>query len=222
MQDTGIGMPAGKLELIFEAFQQADGTTSRRYGGTGLGLSISRELASLLGGEIHVDSVEGKGSTFTLYLPAEDQPLALPAPVASEPHAQNGSASNGEISLGGRRVLVVDDDMRNIFAITSMLEAQGMEVAFAKNGREALEVLQTNGTIELVLMDVMMPEMDGHETTRALREMPQFHTLPVISLTAKAMKDDREKSLAAGASDYIVKPVDTDRLLAMMRSWLAD
>ncbi len=120
----------------------------------------------------------------------------------------------------GKKILIVDDDVRNIFSLTSVLEQQGMHVVFAENGRDAIRLLQEQAGIDLVLMDVMMPEMDGYETTRAIREMPQFAQLPIISLTAKAMKGDREKSIAAGASDYITKPVDVDQLLSLMRVWL--
>jgi HAMP domain-containing protein/CheY-like chemotaxis protein/signal transduction histidine kinase len=120
----------------------------------------------------------------------------------------------------GKRILIVDDDVRNIFSLTSVLEQQGMQVVFAENGRDAIRLLQEQAGIDLVLMDVMMPEMDGYETTRAIREMPEFAQLPIISLTAKAMKGDREKSISAGASDYITKPVDVDQLLSLMRVWL--
>jgi CheY-like chemotaxis protein len=122
--------------------------------------------------------------------------------------------------LQGKRVLIADDDVRNVFALTSALEARGMVVRFAENGREAIESLDADPGVDLVLMDVMMPEMDGHDATRALREDPRFADLPVIALTAKAMKGDREKSIAAGASDYITKPVDIDQLISLMRVWL--
>jgi CheY-like chemotaxis protein len=122
--------------------------------------------------------------------------------------------------LPGKRVLIVDDDVRNVFALTSALEARGMEVRFAENGREAIELLDADPDVDLVLMDVMMPEMDGHETTAALRADERFSGLPIISLTAKAMKGDREKSIAAGASDYITKPVDIEQLISLMRVWL--
>ncbi|MDQ3067284.1 MAG: response regulator, partial [Actinomycetota bacterium] len=120
----------------------------------------------------------------------------------------------------GKKILIVDDDVRNVFALTSALEANGMEVIFAENGREGIEALKAASGVDLVLMDVMMPEMDGYETTRAIRELPEFEKLPIIALTAKAMKGDRERSIAAGASDYITKPVDTDQLLSLLRVWL--
>jgi CheY-like chemotaxis protein len=520
VQDTGAGIPHDKLRLIFEAFQQADGTTSRRYGGTGLGLTISRDIARLLGGEIHVESTVGEGSTFTLFLPARYQPVERPPaeeveeyeivladlegnagsppppPVVEEPELdpalflpsevdddrdeiqegdrvvliveddaelarteldvarergfkgivalrgdsgialaheykpdaiildmklpvldgwavldrlkqhpetrhipvhivsagdgrQNalragavafiekpvskegleetfgqirtfidrgvkrllvveddedqrrslveliGSGEDVEVTavgsseealealqlqrydcmvvdlklpeLGGfellerlkedersastpvivytgkeltreeatklhkladtivvkdassperlldetalflhrverklpqekrrlleqlhsaeevfkgKKVLIVDDDVRNVFALTSVLEAHGMEVLYAENGRDGMELLRRNPDVDLVLMDIMMPELDGYQTTRAIREDDAFARLPIISLTAKAMKGDREKAIAAGASDYIAKPVDTDQLLSLMRVWL--
>ena len=234
--DTGIGVPAEKLRLIFEAFQQADGTTSRKYGGTGLGLSISREIARLLGGAIAVTSEAGVGSTFTLYVPAEypfeeqgDQLDMLPAhepmvlarqvPMLTDV-AHDPTPLEGADPLGGATVLVVDDDVRNVFALTSALELHGMRVLYSDNGEEGIALLRANPEIDLVLMDVMMPDMDGNETTAAIRQMPSHADLPVLFLTAKAMPGDRDKSLAAGASDYITKPVDLDRLLTLMRSWL--
>jgi CheY-like chemotaxis protein len=120
----------------------------------------------------------------------------------------------------GKKVLIVDDDVRNVFALTSVFERRGMEVVFAENGREGVEALKSNPDVSLVLMDIMMPEMDGYEATRAVREIPEFQRLPIVALTAKAMKGDREKSIASGASDYITKPVDVDQLLSLMRVWL--
>jgi len=116
--------------------------------------------------------------------------------------------------------LVVDDDVRNIYAVTTVLEGQGMKVVFAENGRDGIELLRKTPDVSLVLMDVMMPEMDGYETMRQIRRIPEYRTLPILALTAKAMKGDREKCLEAGASDYITKPVDPDRLLSMMRVWM--
>jgi len=122
--------------------------------------------------------------------------------------------------FAGKNVLVVDDDVRNIFSLTSVLEQHGMNVLFAENGKDAIAKLEAAESVDLVLMDVMMPEMDGYETTRAIRDRQQFRNLPIIALTAKAMKGDREKCIEAGASDYITKPVDTEQLLSLMRVWL--
>jgi len=120
----------------------------------------------------------------------------------------------------GRRILLVDDDVRNIFALTSALEQRGAIVEIGRNGREALEKLDRVADIDLVLMDVMMPEMDGLEATRRLRQDPRFEKLPVITVTAKATRDDQEQCLAAGASDYLAKPVDLDRLFSLLRVWM--
>ncbi|MEU7384471.1 MULTISPECIES: HAMP domain-containing protein [unclassified Streptomyces] len=295
--DTGIGIAASKMRVIFEAFKQADGTTSRKYGGTGLGLSISREIAQLLGGEIHAQSEPGRGSTFTLYLPlhpgelppqgyqqpgsvldaghlvaapepepsgqeaaraetpaevksyqeTQSGPAALfrrrrrALPTADHRPAQHGQplqeqwvvASTGpaepesvpqghrDIRFGGEKVLIVDDDIRNVFALTSVLEQHGLSVLYAENGREGIEVLEQHDDVAVVLMDIMMPEMDGYATTTAIRRMPQFAGLPIIALTAKAMKGDREKAIESGASDYVTKPVDPDHLLTVMAHWMS-
>jgi CheY-like chemotaxis protein len=124
-------------------------------------------------------------------------------------------------ALVGRKVLVVDDDLRNIFALTSALEQRGLDVVHAENGRAGIDLLKTSGNIDIVLMDIMMPEMDGYQTMRAIRQLPEFEALPIIALTAKAMKGDREKCIEAGASDYVPKPVDLDHLFAVMRVWMA-
>lgn len=122
--------------------------------------------------------------------------------------------------LAGKKVLIVDDDVRNIFALTSLLERYQMQVLYAENGRDGITMLQNHPDINIVLMDVMMPEMDGYETMRAIRQISSFKSLPTIALTAKAMKGDREKCIEAGASDYITKPVDTEQLLSLLRVWL--
>ena len=127
---------------------------------------------------------------------------------------------NSNEVLRGRKALVVDDDARNIFALTTILENQEMEVLSATNGRQAIEIIQNQPELSVVLMDIMMPEMDGYETLREIRKQPEFRSLPILALTAKAMKGDREKCLEAGASDYIAKPVNTDQLISLLRVWL--
>ncbi len=122
--------------------------------------------------------------------------------------------------LAGKKVLIVDDDLRNIFALTAALERYNMRIISAESGKEAIDRLREEPDADLVLMYIMMPEMDGYDTTRALRKMDKFKKIPVIALTAKAMKGDREKCIEAGASDYITKPVDIEQLLSLMRVWL--
>jgi HAMP domain-containing protein/signal transduction histidine kinase/CheY-like chemotaxis protein len=379
--DTGIGIPEDKQKLIFEAFQQADGTTSRKYGGTGLGLSISREIARLLGGELQVRSRPGEGSTFTLFVPlqavappalssagtparydntgalvptaipseyqltddrdqlgaepfvliVEDDPTfasilldlareaglkgvvstagsgtlnlarklqpdaitldlglsdidgfvlldllkhdpqtahlpihvisgaekmakvlemgafgvtAKPAertalaavfqtfadliarsgprtPYAQEPGAYAPLSTRQVPELAGSKMLIVDDDIRNIYSLTSVLESYGVEVLHAERGRDGILILEQTPDIDIALIDIMMPEMDGYETMQHIRQRPQLADVPLVAVTAKAMKGDRQKCLDAGASDYIAKPVDIDLLLALLRVWVA-
>jgi len=224
--DTGIGISPDKQNLIFEAFQQADGTTSRKYGGTGLGLTISREIARLLGGWIEVQSTPGVGSTFTLYLP-QNYAGAEPANKGKQ---EISSATEGNTMIPslpegadftGKKILVMDDDIRNIFAINSVLESRKMKVIHAENGKVGIKLLEENPDVDLILMDTMMPEMDGLTATAEIRKRAKFKRLPIISLTAKAMKGDREKALSAGASDYVTKPVDPEGLLSVMHIWLS-
>ena len=130
------------------------------------------------------------------------------------------NARRNDPTLSTANVLIVDDDIRNIFALTSVLEQHDVEVHYAENGRDGLRMLEEVPGVDVVLMDVMMPEMDGYATTEAIRKMPLFRRLPIIALTAKAMKGDREKCIEAGASDYIAKPVNTDQLVSLLRVWL--
>jgi len=133
---------------------------------------------------------------------------------------KEGRLNGSNEILRGLKILVVDDDARNIFALTSLLENQEMDVISATNGRSAIEIVTKTPDLSIVLMDIMMPEMDGYATIREIRAVPEFRTVPILALTAKAMQGDREKCLDAGASDYIAKPVNTDQLLSLMRMWL--
>ncbi|NUS14986.1 MAG: response regulator, partial [Streptomyces sp.] len=306
VEDTGIGIPPEQLSVIFDAFQQSDGTTSRKYGGTGLGLSISRQIAGMLGGRIDAESEQGVGSRFTLQIPlrtphAPTAPLgaaggtALPASAADRdrhprareqaqqqtrerrpgpPAAEGGAAAPGPPQsarpkppavheegpdareappaearttepaggreeertggthlarwlkgrparvLNGLRVLIVDDDIRNVFALTHVLGRVGINVVYAENGQECLDVLDRDPDVSLVLMDIMMPDMDGYETMRIIRSTPRLSDLPIIALTAKAMVGDREKAIDSGADDYVAKPVDIDLLLSAVTGLL--
>ncbi|MBY0122060.1 response regulator [Bacillus sp. S/N-304-OC-R1] len=240
VSDTGIGIPTEKQEEIFEAFQQVDGATMRKYGGTGLGLSITKEFAQLLGGVCKVESEEGKGSSFTLFIPS--LPEGLQETFQQTIHAEAASAKDldmiterstetlpmnalddlpSDTVLQGKSVLVVDDDHRNIYVIKNALEKEGMHVLTAENGMECLETIGQEEKIDIVLMDIMMPVMDGYETMRRIRDLEQYQEIPIIALTAKAMNYDRRKCIEAGASDYISKPLKLDQLLSVMRVWLS-
>jgi CheY-like chemotaxis protein/two-component sensor histidine kinase len=232
VSDTGIGIPVDQQQRIFEAFAQGDGATERLYGGTGLGLSISRELVGLLGGEITVESTPGEGSAFTFFLPAEP---ASPGPAASpellvtpaERRARRvldvpiaRPPEEPEDHFDGANVLVVDDDFRNIFAMTALLERGNAVVTVAESGQDALDLLERTPGIDIVLMDIMMPIMDGYAAIRAIRADPRFESLPIIAVTGKVVPGERQRCLDAGADDFIPKPIDTAELLAVLRPWL--
>ncbi len=242
IRDTGIGIPKNKQQLIFEAFQQVDGETTRQYGGTGLGLSICNEFMRLLGGQIILESELRKGSTFTLFVPnrpeSSEERTEFPyqqetAVTIVQPSEAAQYERRLEQKLGGhepqsnefnmfkgKKVLLVEDDSRNVFALVNALESKGFEVATASNGEQCMSSLEQNVKYDIILMDIMMPVMDGFEAMRAIRSDSRFTELPIIALTAKAMKSDRDKCLEAGASDYISKPLNMDQLYSLMRVWL--
>ncbi|WP_231510767.1 CHASE3 domain-containing protein [Bacillus sp. UNC438CL73TsuS30] len=232
--DTGIGIPAEKQQIIFDAFQQVDGTTNRQYGGTGLGLSICREFTRLLGGLIKLESEPHKGSTFTIYIPSrlesevqqEEQGLKEVAAGVNEVAATQVpfeiKSPSSEHLFKGKKVLLVDDDARNVFALVTALERKGMVVQVAENGKQALDILRDNTDFDLIFMDIMMPVMGGYEAMKAIRHDLKMVHLPIIALTAKAMKGERSKCMEAGASDYIMKPLNIDQLFSLMRVWLTE
>ncbi|HEX7788787.1 MAG TPA: response regulator, partial [Methylomirabilota bacterium] len=180
---------------------------------------------------LRVDSLlKSRGSDVTLIPVSSPERLVdqcmlrLHRPMASlsEAHRQMlDTLHHGGQTLAGRRVLIVDDDIRNIFALTSLLEGYEMKIVSAETGRDGIDLLDKHSDVEIVLMDVMMPEMDGFQTMRAIRQDPRFRTVPIIAVTAKAMKGDREKCIEAGASDYLAKPVGSEELVAKMRTWLS-
>jgi signal transduction histidine kinase/ActR/RegA family two-component response regulator len=213
--DTGVGIPKEKVPLIFEKFTQVDGSVSRKFGGTGLGLAITRKLVELHSGEIRVESALDKGSTFTVDLHC---PLPLRVPVEEIRSSEEVHASAG---VAGARVLVVEDNQVNQKVVTAVLRKRGFIIELVNNGAESLEALERLGSVDLVIMDVQMPIMDGLEATRRIRQNPKWKDLPIIAMTAHAMSGDREKCLAAGMSSYISKPVHPSNLLGMIDEYIS-
>ena len=209
--DTGIGMTEEEQARIFDAFSQADGSTTRRYGGTGLGLSISRLLVEKMGGTLHVHSTPGKGSTFSFTLACKAE--AAPAEVAT-------AQASTQQHLAPLRILLAEDNEVNQIIAMEILGDMGMHTTLANNGAEALELFKTNA-YDLILMDIQMPVMDGLSAAKAIRHsgLAQAARIPIIAMTANAMSGDKEISLAAGMNDHITKPLDLDELRATLQHW---
>jgi CheY-like chemotaxis protein/anti-sigma regulatory factor (Ser/Thr protein kinase) len=209
VEDTGIGIPPEKQKMIFEPFTQSDGSTSREFGGTGLGLAITRQLTELLGGDISITSEPGKGSVFTLLLPAglcqtdqipADTPDSNECPTQPETPCQDHEPAC---------ILVAEDDRNNQKLVALMLDHLRYKRVIVNDGEEAIQAaLQQQ--FDLILMDIQMPVMNGYEATRQLRA--KGITVPIVALTARAMASDREKCIAAGCSDYLSKPIDINSL----------
>ncbi|WP_193114564.1 response regulator [Sulfurimonas marina] len=224
--DTGIGISKEQQYIIFDPFRQADGSSSRKYGGTGLGLSISKEFIAMMGGEIVLESSSEKGSQFKITIPLRQIKKAeltnssnknsIETTVLEQPAKKSSKAS---VNLAGKTILIVDDDVRNIFALSSLFEKTGANVENAFNGIEALETLKKE-KIDIVLMDIMMPEMDGYETIKKIRKEMGLENLPIIVISAKAMKEDIERALEVGANEYLTKPIEFENLERMVESWL--
>ncbi len=217
VQDQGIGISEEQQSRLFQPFSQADDSTSRRYGGTGLGLVIAKRLATLMGGDVGVDSTPGVGSTFW---------MTARLPIGEEENADAADAAGGQTAdaaiaerHGGRRVLLADDDPVNQEVTLALLRHVGLAVHVVGNGELAVEQVARHD-FALVLMDVQMPVMDGLEATRALRDMPHRRSLPILAMTANAYAEDRSACLAAGMSDHISKPVEPSQLYQCLLRWL--
>ena len=211
VRDSGIGISPDNLEQMFNAFQQADSSISRRYGGTGLGLPIARTLAERMGGTLRAQSVEGQGSVFTLEMPLALSRQTLPTPVP----AARAASSNGE----GRTVLLVEDNPVNQTVIEAMLRSLGFTVSVANDGAQAVRSAESL-IFEAILMDCRLPIIDGYEATRQIRQLPGCSEVPIIALTANALQGDREACLAAGMNDYLAKPFKRTDLQQILQRWL--
>jgi two-component system, sensor histidine kinase len=233
VEDTGIGIPHGKITYLFDIFTQADSTTTREFGGTGLGLSISKQLVEMMGGQIGVDSVIGDGSKFWFTTRFKKQVVA--AETMSLPKVKNHNSSVSitkeklihqklcsENYKRNFRLLLVEDNIVNQKVALKMLEKIGYQTEIADNGQIAIDVLETTH-YDLVLMDVQMPEMDGYKATSIIRDKNSAvlnHDIPIIAMTAHTMKGDREKCLDAGMDDYIAKPIQREKLKIILDRWL--
>ena len=225
VRDTGIGMTEEQVAKLFHAFSQADVSITRRYGGTGLGLVISKRLVEMMNGDIHVESLFGVGSTFiftaTFALPLEEQGIGRIKPRemfrTKEPYSDD--IRNTLEPTKKNRVLLVEDNIINKRLAIEIMHGFGMFVEVADNGQEAVEAV-SKSEYDLVLMDVQMPVMGGYEATRLIRGNARFASLPIVAMTANAMKGAEEECLAAGMNDYVSKPIDSDRLFRVLNRWL--
>ncbi|VVO78850.1 Sensor histidine kinase RcsC [Pseudomonas fluorescens] len=213
VRDSGIGISSESLELMFNAFQQADSSISRRYGGTGLGLPIARTLAERMGGTLRAQSEEGLGSVFTLEIPLALYKQALPKQVA--PRALNGDGQGA-----GRTVLLVEDNPVNQTVIEAMLRSLGFTVSVATDGAQAVRSAE-GSEFEVILMDCRLPIIDGYEATRQIRNLPGRGNVPIIALTANALQGDRETCLSAGMNDYLAKPFKRNDLQQILQRWVS-
>lgn len=230
VKDTGMGIAEDRQKEVFEAFQQADGSTTRTHGGTGLGLTISKEMAELMGGEVFMESELGKGTTMYFYLPSDiacdveefsESAMTLSKKVEDKEYepvvieVAEGFELNEEMK--GKHILLVDDDMRNVFSLKQQLNENGLKVTVADNGEKALEKLSEGMEVDIVLMDWIMPVMDGIETTKALRSNSSYCELPIITMTAKMQQENKHEALKAGANEFISKPIRINVLLEMIQ-----
>ncbi|MBF0161729.1 MAG: response regulator [Magnetococcales bacterium] len=220
VRDTGIGIHPDALQRLFQPFEQADGSTTRRYGGTGLGLAICKRLTELMGGEIWAESQVGEGSLFCFTVCFTRTARSSTPPVSPPPDCTTFSdPRHMACQIGGAQVLLVEDNPLNQQVAEGILRSIGLLVETVADGREVLRRLEL-ATYDCVLMDIQMPGMDGYETARLIRADARFASLPIIAMTAHAMAGDREKSLAAGMNDHVVKPINRSLLFATLLKWI--
>jgi PAS domain S-box-containing protein len=217
VEDTGIGIAEDSIPRLFGIFEQADTSTTRKFGGTGLGLAITRRLAELMGGEVGVSSELGRGSSF--WFTARLKPGDVGMDLVTSSYAGMLPQAVQE-TLAGRHLLIVEDEPINREIALELIQEFGTTADTAENGRQALDMLEA-GSYDLILMDMQMPEMDGLEATRQIRAQPRLALLPIIAMTANAFAEDRERCIEAGMNDFIVKPVDPDDLKMMLLRYLA-
>ncbi len=215
--DTGIGIPADKLSLLFQPFSQVDASTTRRYGGTGLGLSIVSNMAELMGGEASVESRQGEGSRFrfTITVLVDHLPVEVPPSLEAAKSVDDTAGKKGQL-----RILVVDDEPLNMMVVSAMLKKMGHVVETAANGEEAVHSVCAGSAPDLVLMDCHMPVLDGYEATMRIRDHERLHgstPVPIVALTADAFAENRERCLAVGMNDFLKKPVNVGELSGILK-----
>lgn len=234
VRDTGIGIPASRQKEIFEPFRQVENSETRRHGGTGLGLAISKKMLAIIHGKIEIESAAGKGAKFIVHIPESTLPARAAGRIRREQKSKKEAAKEApakkeksglRFSLVNRakspRILVVEDDESTRYAMQFILENAGYKVDFAEGGEKALLAAQHQRP-DLILMDIMMPNLDGYQVARMLKAQKQLAHIPVIALTARAMKGDREKALDAGCNDYLTKPFESKDILGMLEKWLGN
>lgn len=232
ISDTGIGIPEDKLDVIFESFQQADGSISRKYSGTGLGLTITRELIELHKGQIQVESILGSGSIFSFTIPLSREATQPIHPIkkmnlnAFRPanihlsHMENKPSALPEIISENKRIMIVDDEPVNVQVLVNHLSLEGYQVYTAEDGKSALDIIHKEDCPDVMLLDIMMPKMSGYEVCRIIRESYSIYDLPILMLTAKNQIVDIVAGFEAGANDYLTKPFDKSELLARVKTLL--